>query len=395
MLIVLAVFTTELATNIYLPAMPDLAEFFQVEEEIISLTLSSHLAGLCISGVLYGPLADAFGRKPIVIWSLVLFIFGTFACFLAADIPFLIGARFIQGLGGSATYLIGIVMMKDVYEDKKCSELLSLVYMMIALAPGVAPVLGGYITDHIGWRWTFGAVLILGMMTLIALMCWMNETLKPQEKVTLSWNKTLVSYKDLLFHPLFFSYSMISACVYAGLWAFLNGAPFLYNDLGVGAVEYGWYQAAIIFAYICGTYFNKRSVYNLGIDKSLLVGLLLFLLGTVSMTAMHLLHLTSPLMITMTMLVCSVGLGITFANTTVRALGIFPRIKGASSAILGFLETLTPILTVYLVSQFYNETILPIALVMMGCGVVSLLLYSAINSSNVHEDDMAQPIEQT
>lgn len=378
-ILVLAIATTEMAVDMYIPSLPLLSHYFHAEEDIVALTLSGHLLALFISGTIYGPLSDRLGRRFTLILGMTIFAFGAFLGGMASTIEFLIGARFIQGLGGSVSWIVGIAMVKDLYQEEKCSRILSTMYMVIAFAPGIAPIIGTQVVATSGWRATFFVVATLALIVTFIMAIALKETLLPEKRMKLSLKTLFLNYCTIIRNPFFSGYAMISALLYAGWWGYISAIPYIFMDvLKVELIHFGYYQIALVFAFIIGSNLNRFCVTKFGVNLVLIYGLIVCTIGSILFLLYAFMAASHPLYITALMGIYCIGMGLVFANTATRALDIFPNLKGAASAMMGGFESLVPVATVSIVSNFFNDTILPVALVQLICAVVCILIISVL-----------------
>ncbi|MBN9343717.1 MAG: hypothetical protein BGO76_01410 [Caedibacter sp. 38-128] len=378
-ILVLAIATTEMAVDMYIPSLPLLSHYFHAEEDIVALTLSGHLLALFISGTIYGPLSDRLGRRFTLILGMTVFAFGAFLGGMASTIEFLIGSRFIQGLGGSVSWIVGIAMVKDLYQEEKCSRILSTMYMVIAFAPGIAPIIGTQVVATSGWRATFFVVATLALIVTFIMAIALKETLLPEKRMKLSLKTLFLNYCTIIRNPFFSGYAMISALLYAGWWGYISAIPYVFMDvLKVELIHFGYYQIALVFAFIIGSNLNRFCVTKIGVNLVLIYGLIVCTIGSILFLLYAFTAAAHPLYITALMGIYCIGMGLVFANTATRALDIFPNLKGAASAMMGGFESLVPVATVSIVSNFFNDTILPVALVQLICAVVCILIISVL-----------------
>ncbi|MBN9412344.1 MAG: multidrug effflux MFS transporter [Candidatus Paracaedimonas acanthamoebae] len=378
-ILVLAIAATEMAVDMYIPSLPLLSHYFHVEEEIVALTLSGHLFALFISGTIYGPLSDRLGRRFTLILGMTIFTFGAFLGGMAPTMEFLIGARFIQGLGGSVSWIVGIAMVKDLYQEERCSRILSTMYMVIAFAPGIAPIIGTQVVATSGWRATFFVVSALALIVTLVMAVALKETLLPEKRMKLSLKMLFLNYCTIIKNPLFSGYAMISALLYAGWWGYISAIPYILMDvLKVELIHFGYYQMALVFAFIIGSNLNRFCVTKVGVNIVLIYGLIICTIGSILFLLYAFMAVADPFYITALMGIYSIGMGLVFANTATRALDVFPDLRGAASAMMGGFESLIPAVTVSVVSNFFDDTVLPIAWVQLICSVVCVLIISIL-----------------
>jgi DHA1 family bicyclomycin/chloramphenicol resistance-like MFS transporter len=379
-LLVAAIFSTEISSNIYVPSLPFLADYFGVKQQYIALTLGANLFGLCLSGLLYGPLSDSYGRKRILIIGMSIFTLGTLACAVADSISWLIIARFFQGLGGAVSCIAGIVMIKDIFDDAQCADILSIIYFVIALAPAMSPIMGGYIAEILGWQANFYIIGVFSTAVLIAMAWALPETLEPTERVSFRPRIILENYWTVVSNPVFLGYASISAFTYAGLWGYISGVPYIFIDqIGLSSAEFGYIQAILVVAYLVGSYLNKKLFARFGIKFLLCSGVILTFLGGIGLIFSSFAEQQTVATIIGPMFLFSVGMGGVFSNTVSKALHVFPSLRGSASATLASLEALLPVATTYLAGGLYNETLWSTSIVVCGCATSTLLIFIALH----------------
>ena len=240
-LLILSLVVTEMATEIYTPALPILKDFFRTTEEAIQWTLSYNLLGIALSSCFYGPLSDSYGRKKIMLVGMIIFLISTGLCACASDIWTLIFLRFLQGIGAGAAWVIALAMVTDLYETEESLTILSILGISISVSPAIAPIIGGVISVFWGWQMNFVVIGLAALILLICLFIYLPETLPLSKRQPFSWNK-LKENVSLLFHnKIFLGYTLISGGMFAALWAFIARSPFVLNFLGVSQFYFGFY----------------------------------------------------------------------------------------------------------------------------------------------------------
>jgi MFS transporter, DHA1 family, multidrug resistance protein len=325
-----------LALNIFMPSMPGLQREFGVGYGAVQLTLTLYLAGTAICQLIYGPLSDRLGRRPLLLAGLALFVVASLAAVLAWRIEFLIAARLLQAVGGAAGIVLARTMIRDVYPHEKSASVIAYVTMGFVAAPMVAPVLGGVLDQYAGWRASFWLLAGLGAATLALAWQAAPETHFPRGGGGLAF---FTSAGELFRTRRFVNYVTtlaLSACVF---FAFLGGAPHIMMDvLGRTPVEYGLWFVPISIAYMAGNFLAGRYSERLGIDRMILIGAALTLAGGVLCLAAALSGWLTPLTLFAPMGVAAFGNGFTIPNGTAGAISVNPRITGAAAGWAGFTQ---------------------------------------------------------
>lgn len=165
--LILAIVVVEVATDIYIPTLSYLTQFFHTTEEAVNSSLSASLLGFSLAGPIFGPLSDAYGRKKLILLGLLIFSLASIACSYASSVESLIFWRFVQGLGSAGPAVLGWAILKDLYDGREAAHAMTNVGMAMTLSPAIAPLLGGYIASHFDWGWIFVVVGFAGGFALL------------------------------------------------------------------------------------------------------------------------------------------------------------------------------------------------------------------------------------
>lgn len=378
-LLILIIAVAEMATAIYTPSLAIIAQYFQVSESVAQWTVSINLLGLALSGPLYGPWSDCYGRRTVLRVGMGLFLLGSLLSLASNSIELLLGARFIQGLGAGVAVVVAFAVVRDLFDEKKSAQVLSYMGMAIALSPGLAPVLGGYLTHHHGWKMCFGVVSFAAAILVLLLFFWMPETLPEKKRSHFSLKSMGRGYKKALQNTRFLILSLIPSVMIGGLWALMAGLPILFiGYLNVPVHHYGYYGFSGVAFYVLGTFLNSRLVHTFALETLLLTGLSLCLLSTSLLIGAGYGGVNNPLLLQALTFPFTFGLAFILPNGTALAFSEVQEGLGTSSALLGSLEMALGAFGVFLVGQFFEGTILPIAMIMFGGTVLSVCLFSII-----------------
>ncbi|MGN7618636.1 MAG: MFS transporter [Ehrlichia sp.] len=177
-LIIAVIIMCDISSDIYLPGLPKISEFFGVDHTVAQLTISLNLAGLSISGLLYGPLSDHYGRRPIMLLGVWIFMVASIICCFVNNIIMLIVMRFIQGFGAGVSGVVGYAIIKDMYSGNECAKNISIVNMAVAFVPVLAPILGStIIAQGYDWNMLFIAISVIAIVVLVCLILFLKETM--------------------------------------------------------------------------------------------------------------------------------------------------------------------------------------------------------------------------
>ena len=327
-----------LSLNILLPSLPGLVQVFAASRETVQLTLSLFLAGMAVSQLVLGPLADRYGRRPVLLWALVIFIAASAAACLAATIDGLILARIAQALGATAGITLGRAVIRDLYARDKAASMIGYVTMGMVVAPMLAPSLGGALDERFGWRAIFVACLVLGLLALLATAFLLPET-RPRSMRHAGAGEIARRTVRLLRNRRFLGYAGSSALVSAAFFSFVGGAPYLVIDvLGLDKSVYGLWFVLTAGGYMVGNFISGRYSQRIGIDRMILLGSLLALLGAGLILALAWGASPSAMALFVPMILVSLGNGFVLPNAIAAGVSVDPEAAGAASGLMGLLQ---------------------------------------------------------
>jgi len=262
-----------LSMDLYLPSMPHIARLLDVPIAQVQLTISSYLLGYAVGQIVYGPVSDRVGRKPVLYAALIIYCAASLACSAAYSIETLIVGRFLQAIGGSGAIVLARAAVRDLYTGARAGRELSLMGAIMAIAPLIAPIIGGVLHTAFGWRAAFIALLGFGVFLGLAVWLLLSETLKHRSSGPISISSMLRGYGDLLAHHAFAANLGILTLSYAGLLVWVASASYVLQDLyGLSAIEFGLAFAASTSGYLIGTALAARLVMRIGIDRTIGIG---------------------------------------------------------------------------------------------------------------------------
>ncbi|CDH05785.1 bicyclomycin/multidrug transport protein (MFS family) [Xenorhabdus bovienii str. oregonense] len=270
-----------LAIDMYLPSMPTIATNFGVDAGRVQMTLSSYILGFAIGQMVYGPMSDSLGRKPVIVGGVIVFAIASAACALSQDIDTFISMRFLHGFSAAAASVVINALMRDMFTKDEFSRSMSFVTLVMIIAPLLAPMLGGLMMVWFNWHAIFWSISIAGVITAFLVAFFIRETL-PKERRQRFNLKTIFNQFVMLFRQrqvLF--YILASGFSFAGMFSFLSAGAFVYIDLnGVSAQHFGYYFGLnIIFLFIM-TMINSQCVRKYGASKMLHFGVFVqFVMG--------------------------------------------------------------------------------------------------------------------
>ena len=362
-----------LSVDVYLPAMPTMMVALDTDIRHMHLTLSSYLTGFALFHLACGPLADRFGRKPILIGGTVLFVAACVGCSLAETVDELVFFRFIQGIGACVGPTLARAVARDIFGPTRAARALSLIAMMMALAPAIAPAMGGVMMLWLPWPSIFVVLAVYGIAMIMLIHVFLAESL-PQRQ-SLHPLSILVNYGTLLRSPMFLIATFASGFVYAGFLAYLASSSFVYIDmLGVPVEYFGLTFITSVLGYMAGSGLSARLTKNYTSEQMVLAGAALAAVaaGTVWIGAQRLPDSIAVMMIPM--MFYSMGIGLMLPNAMAIALSPFPYIAGTASALLGFVQMSLSAFATAIVGNYLVDSPAPVLNFMLAISGLALVL---------------------
>ena len=329
-------------TDTYLPSMPAIRDFYAVDMAAVQLTLSLAFVGGAIGQLFYGPLSDRFGRRPLLIGGLSLYVVASFACLFAQSIEQLIAARFFQAAGSICAPVLARAMVRDLHEREAAARMLSLMGMVLGLGPILAPIIGGVLQANFGWRASFVFVTGYGIALLLAVATCLGESVRERDAGALQPVRLIETFAHLVRSRVFVGYALVNCFLSGGLGAWLAGVAFVVIEvLGVPTGYFGLVFGAVMVGLILGYTVSGRLVMRFGLDRTLALGVTgvalagLLLAGFAFAGLAHVATLVGPMMIYMFFFALSGPQAVAGALTP------FPHAAGAASSLMGFIQSLT------------------------------------------------------
>ena len=328
-------------TDLYLPALPALTEGFAAPVSQAQLTLSTLLLAFGISQLVWGPLSDRFGRRPILLWGLGAYTLASVGCALAPSMPLLIVWRALQGVAMGAAVMCARAIVRDLHSPEIGARVMSKALTGLGMIACLCAPLGGLLADALGWRYALTALAVFGAGAL-ALVAWrFEETVARKNPLALNPRILVANWTAILQHPTFLAYSALTTASYAGLFTFLASSSFVFiKELGLSRTQYGLLMFSVSVAYILGTLLCRRLLPRYGVRRSLALAAVLTLTGGTLLGVLGWAGLHNGWAIMLPIYLFMLGHGVHQPCGQSGAVGPFPRAAGAASALNGFLMML-------------------------------------------------------
>jgi MFS transporter, DHA1 family, multidrug resistance protein len=370
---------TALSTDMSVPALPRLAEVFHTSADRAQLTLSLFLLGFAFGQLAYGPVSDRFGRRPILLFGLALYTLASIGCVFATSIEQLIVFRLLQGLGGCAPRVMSPAIVRDEFHAERGAQILSSVVIVMAIAPLLAPTIGGFLVKLFDWQAIFVVLTVAAILVLAAVATQFGESAKYRDVSATRISIILRNYGRFLANRTCLGYTLVNCGVFGGMFCYISGSSFVLIDFyGLSPQVYGLFFSLNGLSFMTGSSINRRLLNRRTPDRILRVGLAICMLAGAVILLDAVLRLGGAAGIIVPFIVYCFGMALVYANGTARAMEPMPQIAGLASSLIGSSQMLTAALGGYLVNLFYGGTPLAMTAAIASAAAFAGLCYLAI-----------------
>jgi len=373
--LVLASSVSIMSTDMYTPSLPHLPDVFGTTPKMVNLTVSLNIFVFGISQLIYGPLSDRFGRRPILLAGMAGFAIFSGLCGAAQSIGQLIGARVFQGMLAAVEMVLALAIIRDVYDETDQVRALAIYGTALAVAPILAPIAGGYIQVFLGWRAIFLITALIGFCVILLIWRRLPETVTP-DKQALSFIHVLRDYLKLLTNRSFMNYTLMVGAGFGVIFAFATAGPFIIiKYFNVPTHLFGFYQAAVALSWFAGSVVTNQIADKIDTKIILEAGLVCAAMGAFILPVLVFTGIESPLSITLAISILGFGMGPVFAVAPLRALAVADTKTGTASAMVSTVQMVIASLASASVGVFHDGTTRPLAITILALLVVAGIAY--------------------
>jgi DHA1 family bicyclomycin/chloramphenicol resistance-like MFS transporter len=363
------------AIDMYLPALPTIAASLSASTGATQMTLMAFFVAFGVCQIAYGPASDMVGRKPPLYFGLALFVLGAIGCAAAPSIGWLIGFRFVQGLGASAMMVIPRAIIRDLHTGPEATRLMALVMLVFSVSPILAPLAGSALIVPFGWRAVFVAAIVFAGLAFVLTATLLPETRLPKDRVVVSVSSLLDGFGMLLRNPRFLGLTFIGGFGLSSLFAFLAGSSFIYiNHFGLTPTQYSLAFSVNAIGFFGASQFAAGFDVRFGIARVVTIAVCLYAFFALALLAGVAAGLDSLAWLMTLLFLVFACLGLVIPSTMVLALEEHGRIAGMAAALGGALQMIAAGLVVVVVSLVFDGTALPMVSVIAGCALCALAL---------------------
>lgn len=381
--IILLVFVTvlgPLAMQMFLPALPAIQKAFATDAGTAQLTLTLAMVSIGVATLVFGPVSDRFGRKPVLLAGIVFYIAGSIFVALAETIPLLIAGRIVQAGGASAGIVLARAMARDVYGFAQSIRVVSYLTMAMVVAPTLSPAIGGVVADSFGWRAIFWIMSVVGVIALIGVMAGLTET--NPARAPGGWRGLIEGSRRLIVSRRYLGYTLVSTSAFCVFFAFLAAAPYLMAEvLHRPARDYGFWFMPVAGIFIVGTFCSTRFLDRFGADRLIRFGAFATLGSVILCLPLYYLLPLSPPLLFLPAVAFSFMQGFVIPNCQASAINVEPRYAGAGSGLVGFIGMAASAAVAQIVAEIADGTVRPMLYFTVGAALVGVLCLPLIRKA--------------
>jgi len=355
---------------LFTPAMPEIVHAFGTTEGVVKLTLTLYFAGFAFAQLVCGPLSDGFGRKPIILSFMALYLAATIAALVSPTIHLLIAARFLQGVGAAAGIAASRAIVRDLFAGEKSARIMNLIGVILAIGPAISPTLGGLTMELFGWHAIFIFMLAMSVAVMLVVHFALAETVH-RDLSRIRPRALFGSYASLLTSPHFMTAAIVIAGSAGAIYAQATILPFvLINRVGLTPTQFGMGMLMQTGGYLAGSLIARPLMARFGAFRLVPIGLGIMLAGAVAIASGLRLYEPDYLLVMGPVGIYTFGIAFVLPAMQTAVLAPFPRIAGASSAMAGFMQMGAGLVCGSL-AAFFSDPVEALATIIPAMGLIA------------------------
>jgi len=348
--------------DMYVPAFPQMINFFGVAENEIQQVLSINFLGLCVSGIIAGPLSDSYGRRAVLFWGMLVFFVSSVFCIFCDSFYSLLFWRLVQGIAAAIPMVVGASSLWDKYSPQEAGKLVGIINGFITAFIAGAPIIGAWISEAFDWKANFVTMAVVAGISFLGTALFLEETLDKKQRRAFNLHKIACDYLKIMSDFKFITYSVIACFPFIAIMIYISNLSVIFiNHLGMEIGAFGYYQATTMLVFIFSSLFSTKLISAKGVDFTKHLGGLLSILGSSLLFLTALIYPQCPILICASMAVVSFGGGMLAGTFGAKAMEDYIGMTGAAMALMTALRQLSVIIFVSLTEVFFDGTIVPVA----------------------------------
>ncbi len=362
----------------YLPSFPDIAADLGVAEVVVQQTLTAYLIPFAFMMLFHGALSDACGRRPVILIGIGCYALASVGCALAPNMHVLLVCRALQGLVAGAGTSISRALVRDAYHGVEAQRMMSRVMLIFAIAPAIAPVIGGWLQTAFGWRSNFWFLAAFGGLLFVTCLRYLPETHPPHARQPFSPRPLLQAYRHVGFSARFLLLACVSGFVFGGFFIYVLAAPaFIYRHLGLDAHSFAWLFVSGVIGMMGGAYLSGRLAGKISPHATVRLGFAVMFAGAVYNNLFHLFFAPQLPWSVLHQVIYATGMSLAFPSLTLMLLDLFPRNRGMAASLQSCLQSLITAFIAAIAAPLFSGTAATLALGAILFTLAGLILWLA------------------
>lgn len=369
-------------TDIYVPAFPDMKEFFSTTANGIQLTLSINFIGICLGSLLFGPLSDSFGRQKIMRYGLMIFAISSWGCVIAHHFTPFLFCRFIQGVGAAIPMVVSFAMLLEKYNPDRVAQVCGGLNIFITAVMSFAPILGSFLNLYYGWHANFLLIASLATVSWVGSYWLIPETLPIEKRLVFSWGQMIKNYVTVLMSFPFMAASFVCYLLFAGLVMYASNLSLIFIEyLGVSKSSYGFYQASAPATFALFSLLSIWIIEYFGTQVTKYLGLIIACVGT-AWLMMYAVIEPQPIFICAAMALFTAGITLAVPIYGMEAANVYPEMRGIATGMSNALRHIIVAAVVGIGGFIFDGSIRPVVLLIMGIMIITIPLALTLIARN-------------
>ena len=364
------------AIDIFLPAMPAIARSMAVDPGTLGITLGIFTIGTAFGQITFGPISDKFGRKPVIIFGLSVYVIAAVLASYSSNIVELSIFRFIQGIGAASGRIIGVAIVRDLHSEERAARLLSNIWTISTIVPIINPFIGSALINYFPWGSVFLFMAVFAGVMVLLTIFFFKETSKYKNPKALNPRELSRNFFQVSINRIFLAYTLIGSVTMSSLYGFLaTSSDLLITQLGQSPATFAWQFALVGFGSLTGSFISARLSIKFGINRVIKLGLFITAISSLSFLLLSLNGVFTVTAIIVPFTIQRVGEAMISAQSMAGAISPFPKHAGAASSLLGFFRQLTGASIAILAGYYSDGTTLPMAITCIFAGLTPTVIY--------------------
>jgi DHA1 family bicyclomycin/chloramphenicol resistance-like MFS transporter len=345
--------TVYIASDVFLPSLPEMTSYFNTTPAIAQITISIFLIGLASSQIFHGLMADKFGKKTILVMVLPIFLLATIGCILSSNIHFLIACRLIQALSASACLVIGRSVFNDLFEPKRAQRAFAVLVPLVSLSPALAPAVGGFLAAHFQWQASFIFVLFFGFIVSAFVVFYLPESKPPEMRIkSISLKSVFDLLTEMLTNISFLRMSLSLSISTFAWWIYVAGAPLMFHRAQLTSEQIGLIYFPAVVPYIICAFVGRHMLKTVQADRIVNIGMCVLFFGSFVFPFFIFFDFLNIWTIMLGVVLITAGNGFVVSLSMARGISLFQKRSGLAAGLLGTIQLLSGAFASFVVGIF-------------------------------------------